>query len=172
MGVLSLGRWRLDGCADAAKLLHDRDFFFIDALDAVAHGLLDEPNVADESGDAVGFERSRLVGAPHGAVHGDVAFDTAGTEYSGGDGGRDTCFVAGVTDGHAIALDHAGDGAQVELLVLGRVSGGGVHEDEVVFAEDLDCVVDFGVGAHAGGGDDGLAGLADVTEEMVVGEGC
>ena len=47
---------QLDGCAYAAELLHDGDFFFVDALDAVAHGLLAETDVADEAADAVGFE--------------------------------------------------------------------------------------------------------------------
>src|ERR1700710_1242201 len=46
-----------------------------------------------------------------------------------------------------------------------------MHQDEVLFAEDFYGVIDFGVGAHAGGGDDGLPGFADVLEEVVVGEG-
>ena len=47
---------QLDGCAYAAELLHDRDFFFVDALYTVAQGLLDEADVADQAADAVWLE--------------------------------------------------------------------------------------------------------------------
>ena len=119
----------------------------------------------------LGSSDAGLVGAPHGAVHRDVAFYTAGTKDGGGDRGRDACLVAGVADGNSVAGDHAGDGAQIELLVLRRVGRGGVHEDKIFLAEDVDRVVDLGVGAHTGGSNDGLAGLTDVLKEVVVGEG-
>lgn len=44
------GTWvfvELGGGADAAEFFHDRDFFFIDALDAVAHGRFAQADVAD-----------------------------------------------------------------------------------------------------------------------------
>src|SRR5579875_3938910 len=111
---------RLDSSADAAQLLHHRDLFLVDALYAIAHGLLAKPDITNEAADAVGLEGGSLVGAPHGAVHRDVALHAAGAEHSGGHGGGDAGLVAGVADGQVIALNHGGDGAQVELFVLRR----------------------------------------------------
>ena len=45
-----------------------------------------------------------------------------------------------------------------------------MQQDQVFFAEHLDRVVDLGVGAHAGGENDRLAGCADVAEQVVVGQ--
>jgi len=53
--VVGIGH-ELDGGADATELLHDGDFVLVDALDAVAHGLLDEADIADEAADAVWLE--------------------------------------------------------------------------------------------------------------------
>ena len=40
-----------------------------------------QADVADQAADAVGLQRSGLVGAPHGAVEGDVPLDHAGPQH-------------------------------------------------------------------------------------------
>jgi len=45
-----------------------------------------------------------------------------------------------------------------------------VEEDQVLFAENSDGVIDLSEGAHAGGEDDGLTFGAGVAEEAVIGE--
>src|SRR5260370_39930824 len=99
-----------------------------------------------------------------------MAFDTAGAEGTGSDRGRDGSAVAGVADRDIIALGHGRDGTEVQLLVFGWIGAGGMHQDEVFLAEDVDGMVDLGVGAYAGRSDPRLAGLADVPKEMVVAE--
>src|SRR5438270_554638 len=49
--------------ADPAQFLDDGMFAFHHALHAVAHRLLDNPHIAHHLGDAVGFQRGRLVRA-------------------------------------------------------------------------------------------------------------
>src|SRR5690606_24031249 len=52
-----------------------------------------------------------------------------------------------------------------------RVGGGGVAEQDVVRAQDLDRVADLLRGGHAGGEDDRAAGGPQGAQQPVVGEG-
>ena len=86
------------------------------------------------------------------------------------DTGWNTGLVPGVANGDAITLRHDRDRAEIQLIVVGWVSAGGVHQNQVVFAQNLDSVIDLGVGAHSGRKNDGLAGLASVPQQVVVSE--
>src|SRR5690606_15691656 len=147
-------------------------FGVVDPLHAVAEGRLDGADVADQAAQAAGLDGRGLVGAPHGAVEGDVALDEGGAEGDGGQGGLQAGLVAGVADGDVRVLLLEGvDHPQVELLGLRRVGGGGVAEQDVVRAQDLDRVADLLRGGHAGGQDDRAAGGAQCAQQLVVGEG-
>jgi hypothetical protein len=57
---------------DPAQLGHRRQLAREYLLHTVAHGRLDDPDVAHQVIEAGRLERCRVVGAPHGAVEGDV----------------------------------------------------------------------------------------------------
>ncbi len=75
-GDLRLG----DHAGDPAQLLHRAELGLVDLLHAVAEGGLDGADVADQTLQALRLDGGCLVGAPHGAVEGDVALDEAGAE--------------------------------------------------------------------------------------------
>ena len=66
----------------------------VDLLDAVAEGGLDDADVADQAVQALRLDGGGLVGAPHGAVEGDVALDEGGAEGDGGQRGLQAALVA------------------------------------------------------------------------------
>ena len=112
-----------------------------------------------------------LVGAPHGAVEGDVPLDEGGAEGDRGEGGLQAGLVAAVADRDVRVLVLQGvDHPQVELLGLGRVGRRGVAEQDVVAAQDLDGVPDLLGGGHARREDDGAAGGAHGAQQLVVGQ--
>ena len=108
---------------DAAQLLHGRQLARVDLLDAVAERRLDDADVADQAlAGRSGSTRGRLVGAPHGAVEGDVALDDDGAEGDRGQRGLQARLVAGVADGHVGVL-----GRRVSIMrrfsLFGRCTG-------------------------------------------------
>ena len=79
--VPSAGPWH------PAQLLHRAELAVVDLLHAVAEGRLDGADVADQALQALRLDRGGLVGAPHGAVEGDVPLDEGGAEGDGGQRG-------------------------------------------------------------------------------------
>ena len=119
----------------------------------------------------VGSSDAAWSDAPHRAVERDVPLDGDRAERDGGERDLQAALVAGVADRHAgVAVAQRRDHAQVRLLGLHRVRRGRVHEHEPVGAEHLDRGVDLLDRRHAGREDDGLAGVAQRLEQLVVGE--
>src|SRR5699024_2340049 len=129
-----------------------------DALDPVAERGLEHADALDQRGELARFHRRGLIRAPHRGVERDVAFDGDGTERRGGEGDLEAELVAGVADGHTVALPHGGDRCEVDLFGRQRIRRGGVHEHEPVAVEDLDGAVEGLPVGHARGAEDGLAG--------------
>ena len=93
-------RGRLAVAASATTPATRRSFFIgpssrlVDLLDAVAERGLDGADVADQALQALRLDGGGLVGAPHGAVEGDVALDEGGAEGDGGERGLQAGLVA------------------------------------------------------------------------------
>src|SRR5579859_8065980 len=51
--------------SDAPQLVNDWLLAFQHALYAVSHRTFDQPHIANQAADAVGFERRCVIGAPH-----------------------------------------------------------------------------------------------------------
>src|SRR5699024_9329458 len=75
-----------------------------DALDPVAERGLEHADALDQRGELARFHRRGLIRAPHRGVERDVAFDGDGAERRGGEGDLEAELVAGVADGHTVAL--------------------------------------------------------------------
>src|SRR5205823_5317360 len=93
----SLHQFGFDGRV-AAQLLPDGALAVVDFFLAIPDRLFDDADVAHETDKALGLDGGRLIGAPHGAVEGDVALDHAGAHRDGGVGDLQADFVAGIAD--------------------------------------------------------------------------
>ncbi len=101
-----------------------------------------------------------------------MALDEGRPERDRGEGGLQARLVAGVADRDVrVLLLQRVDHAEVQLVGLRRVGGGGVAHEDVVRAQDLDRVADLLRGGHAGGEDDRAARGAQGAEQLVVGQG-
>src|SRR5579864_3998410 len=59
-------------CSHAAQLVNDRLLPLEHPLHSIAHGLFDQPDITNQSRDAVRLKRRSVVRSPHRAVHCDV----------------------------------------------------------------------------------------------------
>ncbi len=101
-----------------------------------------------------------------------MTLDERGAQGDRGEGGLQAGLVAGVADRDVRVLALQGvDDAEVELLGLRRVGRGGVAQEDVLAAQDLDRVADLLRGGHARGEDDRTAGGAQGAQQLVVGQG-
>src|SRR5215469_18038621 len=120
---------RLDRCSYPPKFLDDGELAFIHALDSVTLCLLPQPNIAYQPRNSIGFEGSSMVRTPHRPIHRYMALDTAGSECSGTDTGRNARFMARVSNGDTIPGCHPGNGAEIQFGIGGGVRTGCVHQN-------------------------------------------
>ena len=67
-------------------------------FDTITQGGLNQADIAHHVGKTLRFDRSGLVGTPHGTIKGDMTFHHASTQGNGRNGGGKTGFVSGIPD--------------------------------------------------------------------------
>src|SRR3954453_22454140 len=93
---------------------------------------------------------------------------TTGADNGSTDTGRNPGLMPRVADRDSITLCHCRNRSKIQLIIVCRICAGRVHEDEIFFAENFDCMVDLGTCTHSGRENDRFALLANVSEQAVI----
>jgi len=93
----------------------------------------------------------RMIRTPHRAIRGDVALYTVRLQVRPRRRWSESPrLMSGVAYGTPYRSAIAGYRAQIQLIVGRGYVLGGVHQNKILFAQNFDCMVNLGVGAHSG----------------------